>query len=284
MKRELNNLRLLFMLVVSLVSLVGFASAECSLDVSLLNQDPYPAIPGESVKIVFQIDGVSDPSCGEVNFEVKENYPFKIDGESTNPIIINSGTYSKGYSSFYLAPYKLRIDKEAMDGDIPIEITYSSKDSAKITKEMNISINNTRAEFEVAVKDYDYSTRSLTLEILNYADVDIKALTVEILKQKNIQIEGANRIIVGDLDSNEYTTADFQAGIENGEFELLLKYTDSAGIRREVNHTVEFDSSYFEYTKNNSKGSSSWIYILGLVLLVGGFFLYKNKKKKHAKQ
>ncbi len=203
--------------------LISFVSAECKIDVSLLNQDPYPAIPGDSVKIVFQIEGVADSSCGQVKFEVKENYPFTIDKESTNPIIINSGTYSKGYNSFYLAPYKLRVDKEAMNGETPIEVTYSYSGSAVLTKEIPISLENTYADFELSVKDYNYLTKELTLEILNYADVDIKALTIEIPKQNNIQITGTNRVIVGDLDSNEYTSADFTADLEEGEFQVLLK-------------------------------------------------------------
>lgn len=276
-----RNWLLSFILFTLLINLV---SAECNIDISLLNQDPYPAIPGDSVKIVFQIEGIADPSCGQVKFEVKENYPFTIDKESTNPIVINSGTYSKGYSSFYLAPYKLRVDKEAMNGETPIEITYSYAGSATLTREMVISIKDTYANFEVAVKDYNYLTKELTLEVLNYANADIRALTIEIPKQKDIQITGANRVIVGDLDSNEYTSADFNAELQNGEFEILFKYTDSAGIRRETSQKVNFDSSYFQYTTKNPNSNSSWIFIL-LLIVVGivGFFIYKKKKKNSKK-
>lgn len=278
--KKRGNILLTFILFGLLINLV---SAVCNIDISLLNQDPYPAIPGDSVKIVFQIEGIADPSCGQVKFEVKENYPFTIDKESTNPITINSGSYSKGYSSFYLAPYKLRVDKEAMNGETPIEVTYSYSGSATLTREMDISIENTYAEFEIAVKDYNYLTKELTLEVLNYADVDIKALTIEIPKQNNIQITGTNRVIVGDLDSNEYTSADFNAELQNGEFEVIFKYTDSAGIRRETTQKLNFDSSYFSYTNKNNKSNSSWIFIVLLIVGVVGFFIYKKKKKNSKK-
>ena len=111
-----------------------------------------------------------------------------------------------------LLPYKLRIDENALDGENPIEVYYSNKNCFKwLIKEFDITVQDTRADFEVYVKDYDYITKELTFEILNIAETDVEALTIEIPKQDNIDIKGANRIVVGDLDSNEYTTADFEA-------------------------------------------------------------------------
>ena len=82
----------------------------------------------------------------------------------------------------------------------------------------------------------------MTIEILNIADTDIEALTIEIPKQDNIVIKGTNRVVVGDLDSNEYTTADFKANLKDGEINLKILYTDQTGIRREVMEKVFFDS------------------------------------------
>ena len=50
-------------------------AAACTLDISLINQDPYPAIPGDYVKVVFEIDGLENPNCGTVTFGIKEDYP-----------------------------------------------------------------------------------------------------------------------------------------------------------------------------------------------------------------
>lgn len=50
---------------------MSFAIAEtCGLDVGLINQEPYPAVPGEYVKVVFQITGVDNPECGKIDFEL----------------------------------------------------------------------------------------------------------------------------------------------------------------------------------------------------------------------
>jgi hypothetical protein len=278
MKRGIEVLSLLLILV------VGFVSADsCSLNVSMINQDPYPAIPGESVKVVFQINGVSNPLCGNVEFEVKENFPFTIDPESTNPLVISSGTYTKKYSSFYLAPYKIRIDEDAMKGDTPIEVLYSSSTStAKKVSEFNIYIEDTKADFEVYVKDYNANTRALTLEILNIEDVDVEALTIEIPKQENIEVKGANRVVVGNLDSNEYTTADFEAIMKNGEIELTIYYTDSVNVRRQLNKTITFDSSYFTDLARDQSSQPIWLYII--ILAAVGWFAWRKYKKHKLKK
>ena len=53
----------------------------------------------------------------------------------------------------------------------------------------------------------------ITIEVLNIEASDIEALTIEIPKQDNIEVKGPNKIVVGDLDSNEYTTAEFEASV-----------------------------------------------------------------------
>ncbi len=264
-------------IILSLILMPLVVASSCDLDVSIINQDPYPAIPGDYVKVVFQIDGVENPECGIVTFELKENYPFSLDPGVTNRITINAGTYSRSYSSFYLATYNLRVNGDALEGNNPIEVVYSSTNSGELLNEFDIYIEDTRADFEVHIEDYDYSTKILTFEILNTAEVDIEALTIEIPKQENIIIKGANKKVIGDLDSNEYTTADFEAVPNDGEIELKIIYTDSINVRRELTKKVIFDSSYFT-GRNGNKRSVPWFWII-LVLGVAGWFFWKRHKK-----
>jgi len=270
-------------LVLGLFLIINFglvsAADACTLNVSLINQDPYPAIPGESVKVVFQIDGVSNPTCSEVNFEVKESFPFTVDPESINPISISSGTYVNKYSSFYLAPYKIRINKDALDGDTPIEISFSSNNLPQFSevKKFNINIQDVRADFEVYVKDYNANTKTFTLEILNIAKSNIKALTVELPQQNNFEVMGANRVVVGSLDSNEYTTADFKGLLKKGDLNIDIFYTDTINVRREINKTIYFDPSSFDGVSQVSQ--PIWLYVLTVAAFAfAGWMWYRAKK------
>jgi hypothetical protein len=261
------------------------AAEPCDIQISLINQDPYPAIPGDYVKVVFQIDGIQNAACGLVTFGVKEDYPVYLDPNVINPITINSGIYSKNYGSFYLAPYKLRLNENALDGDNPIEVYYSTSGASNLIKEFNINVQDIRADFEINVKNYDYITRELTFEILNIAEADVQALTLEIPKQDGIEIKGANRIVVGDLDSNEYTTADFEAILPAGETNINLKvvYTDSINTRRELQKVVDFDSSYFMDRTKDIKKQPYWLY--GIIVLVVVLIVWRRiSKKKREKE
>lgn len=272
-------------LLIAVFSTFGIVTAAvCDPQISILNQDPYPAIPGDYVKVVFQIDGLENPNCGTILFGIKEDYPISLEPNVQNPITINSGIYQKDYGSFYLAPYKLRLDENALDGDNPIEVYYSMGGNANVIKDFNITVEDTRADFEINVKNYDYATRELTFEILNIGETDVQALTLEIPKQSDVEIKGANRIVVGDLDSNEYTTADFEAILPQGEININMNviYTDSINVRREMQKVVDFDSSYF-VDREVKKKQPYWLYIL--IVAVIAFFVWRRiKKKKREKE
>jgi len=60
---------------------------------------------------------------------------------------------------------------------------------------------------------------------------------LEIPKQTNIIVKGPNRVVVGDLDSNEYTTADFEATMRDGDLTIELTYSDTINVRRTISKT-----------------------------------------------
>jgi hypothetical protein len=272
---------LLVLFSISLVYAMG-----CDLDVSMINQDPYPAVPGDYVKIVFQIDGIEASTCGDVTFELLEQYPLKFDPDMNPLVSIKAGTHIKDYESFAMIPYRVRIDENALDGDNPVEVgyTYSKEGTGAVESEQfDLNVEDTRADFEIFIKNYDYLSSEITFEILNTGKSDIEALTLELLDQENIQVKGSNRNIVGDLDSNDYTTADFEVIPSNGEITMKILYTDSINVRRNIEKTVQFDSKYFLDRNGEGEKTSVWTYIIIVVVVVAViYWFYKRKKKKQA--
>jgi len=271
---------ILFLILVSMPGVL--ATSPCDLDVELINQDPYPAIPGDYVKLVFQIDGISNTECSQVTFELLEEYPLIFEA-SLNPVVtVNSGVYELDYSSFLIAPYKVRLDDDALDGDNPIEVRYKYGLNAEYqTKQFNLEVEDARVDFEIFVKDYDPTLKQITFEILNIGDSDVEGLTIEILPQAGIDVRGANTRIVGDLDSNEYTTADFDLEVLNGNVTLNIFYSDATNARRSLVEVVAFESSYFEIRPEDQKQTSPWTYagIIVIVIIVGYYF-YKRKQRR----
>jgi hypothetical protein len=259
------------------------AAEDCSPEVKLINQDPYPAIPGDYVKLVFQVDGIENPDCGTVSVNLEENFPFSLNPGETNPITVRSGVYERTFGSFVTVPYKVRVDENAIDGDNPIEILVSAS-TINLLAEFNISIEDARSKFEVFVKDFNPLTKIMTLEVLNSGKYDVKALTLEIPRQSNIVTKGANRNVLGDLDANEYTTADFEIASVNDDITLNIFYTDTLGIRRNLTQSFSFDISSFENRAGDQKnGSSLKYFIFAAVVLVILFLLFRRFRKSKKK-
>jgi len=278
MKKEMI---LVFLLVFS----VTLVSAEaCDLTVSLLNQDPYPAVPGDYVKLVFQIDGLASSECGDIEFTLLEDYPLVFDPGEDGLRTFSEVDYIKDFQSNILIPYEVRIDPDALDGVNPIEVKVQNKDDAPTIETLNIEIDDVRADFEVYVKDYSFKTHELTLEVLNIESSDVEALTLSIPKQTNIIVKGPNRVVVGDLDSNEYTTADFEATMRDGEITVDLTYSDTINVRRTMTKTITFDSAYFteRIADQSTTGMGTYIFWGAIILLVGWWIVRKfTKKKRH---
>lgn len=269
----------------ALLCLVGFVSAEaCNPVPVLLNQDPYPAAHGEYVKLAFQIQGLENPECGKVTFELLNNYPIIFDPGANTKYEIDAGTFKRDYNPYSILAYKVRVDKDAVNGDNPIEVQYSfSGSDAIISKEFNLNIGDAITDFEVFVKDYSYATKTLSLEILNYGKSNVQAILVEVPKQSAINITGANKNLAGDLDSNEYTSVDFTAMPIDGQITVIISYSDAAGIRRTVTKEVNFDSEYFIGTKQSSSGFTWKTVLIIVVVLAIIYYFYRRFKKKKAK-
>lgn len=285
----MKKVGIFFLTAAALILLLGGVSATCLLSTQLINQEPYPAVPGDYVKLVFQVSGLQNPDCNYVSFQLVPKYPISFDPGVSSTVILKGGNYvGSDYSSDAMVPYKVRVDPNALNGENPVEVLYSTSPNGNsaISSEFNLSINNTLTDFNVYVKSYDSTTNDLTLEILNIGQSDAQALTVTLPKQNNFTIKGSNVDIIGLLDSNDYTTADFQISPNKGYLNMTISYTDSIGVRRSVNKTVYFDPSQFEGLKTSQSSSSATGYIIVgvIVVLIVVYIFYrrhkKNKKKK----
>jgi hypothetical protein len=263
----------------AIILFISITSAEvCDLQTTLLNQDPYPAFPGDYMKLVFQVAGFDNPECGDMNFELLEDYPLRFNPGETGLRYFSQTSFLQNYESNILIPYEVRIDEDALDGENQIEVRINN-----FLEKFNLEIKDTKADFEIYVRDYKYDTNTLTLEILNIEKVDIEALTITIHPQENIIIKGPFNVIVGDLDSNEYSTADFEAIVSNGNIAVELTYTDSINIRRKIIKNISFDDNYFLNRIVDEEKSKTGKYVILVIVVLFFLLIYLRKNKKNKK-
>ncbi len=267
-------------LFVSILFFLMSSVQACTLTPSLVNQDPILAIPGESVKVVFQVSGTEDPSCGAVITELFEEYPFSIDPGYNTKISSKGGTFVRDFNSFLIVPYKLRVHQDALDGDQAVKLKlYSDNSAASKIYEFNLSVKDVRTDFIVTIDSFSFTTNQLVFGLANIGDEDAKSITFEVPPQDSIAVDGGHTKILGDLDSNEDTTLSFSAVPKDGEISIIISYNDQNNIRRAVPKKILFTEESFDSTRKSSTPSFSlillWIVVISLIV-----YIYWSRKKR----
>lgn len=266
----------------ALVLAMTASAQSCDLSTTMINQDPYPAIPGENVKVVFQIDGVETDVCGQVKVSVIEEYPFSLDPSSQKTITVQSGTFVSNFNTFLLAPFTLRVDGNAVEGEntLKLEVYNSDTQSARIY-DFVIEVEDVMTEFDVFIRNYDSATKTVTFDVVNVGKNEIDALTIRVPTQENVASGGGKTNVIGLLDSGEDISSTFNnLELNEGEIEVLLSYNDETGTRREVTKTVDFNPDFYAQNTTDEGRPLSfyllWILIIGIVV----YWLYNRRKRR----
>mgnify|MGYP001613274551 CR=1 FL=1 len=273
-----------------MLSLTGLASAaeQCNLNVSLLNQDPYPAIPGEYVKLVLSVDGLNNAECGDVYVELVNNFPISFDNGVKNTVILNSGAYVSDYQNYALIPFKVRVDENALNDEYELDVKFASNykkggNPSFITKKISLAVEDANTVFEISVKDYDYTKKTLTFEIINVGDQDVSALTVDLDDSDNFVSKGTTRAIVGGLDSNDDTSFSFIGIPKSGDIPLKISYNDPQNVRRYAAEKTSFDESLFIDKSLATTGPNYGIYVVVIIIALIIFFVVRSSIRKRRK-
>ncbi|RMD67273.1 hypothetical protein D6817_02030 [Candidatus Pacearchaeota archaeon] len=261
----------------------------CAPEITLLNQDPYPAVPGDYVKVVFQITGLEEKSCGTLSVNLVEGFPFSLEPGEQALKKFESGYFVRDFSNAIVVPYKLRVDKAALDGENELDVVLSFGKPGELLTQLhtfNITIEANPIDFDVFVKDFDNSTNLLTLQLVNVGEGDAEAVVVEIPKQSGIEVKGARKEVVGSLDAHDDTTTKFEALPRDSSFNVSIYFNDELDNRLKITKEVEFDRDAFLNRRGSgSKERSPYFYatiVLAVLLLLTwmrGIFRFRRRRK-----
>lgn len=114
------------MLILATISVAQALIADgTNLEVSLINQDPDPANPGEVIDLRFKVGNEGTSPTDTIYFEFLEDYPFSVyDGKIQQNIGSLQGWQKDEEGVIVL--YKIKIDENAVQGTFYIDIRYKS--------------------------------------------------------------------------------------------------------------------------------------------------------------
>ncbi|MBW6442375.1 hypothetical protein K0A97_01170 [Patescibacteria group bacterium] len=281
MKTKRRGLKFYLIFLILIFSLT--ISSACTLDVILINQEPYPVSPGESVKVLFQVTGVGSSDCGLVRLKVMENFPFTIDPSMSPEKTIQSGVFAIGYNyNSWTVPYTIRVSKDAERGLNELDILVSKNGATGgVIQSFDIEIEEVKTEFEVYIRDYNSLSKTLTLSVMNVGKNNVESLLIELPEQETLDVIGSNKQTIGILDSNEDTTVRFSVSeVKEGRLKLIIRYNDVINERREVIKEISFNPKLFKLEEEKKGLSFSNYFLIIVVIAIVGYCFYKRKKSR----
>jgi len=247
---------------------------DISLKTTFVNQDPYPADPGSYVNLVFKLENWGTEKAENAVFELLPGYPFSLDTgvSATKELGTINGVQTN--QNAFLIKYKVRVDKDAIDGENEIGVMCTYNNGAVVTDKFNVTVSNPRTDFDVVVQDSTAGTT--TLAIANIGANTGYSVIVRIPEQQNFRVTGTSASIIGNLNAGDYTLVSFQitsnTGIANisstganipsnrsfnrtafnrtafntsmvgmGNLAVDISYTDTLGIRRTIQKEVSLN-------------------------------------------
>ena len=115
------------------------------IEVTLINQEPDPAEPGNYVDVRFKLDNNGSEEARNVEVEILHQYPFSLD--PGREALRSAGTLQSRQRGDVgvIVKYRLRVDKNAVEGENEIRIKYRIDKGVWVEPE----------EFFIDVQTYD---------------------------------------------------------------------------------------------------------------------------------
>ena len=255
-----------------------------SLDLKIennLNQDI------EDVVVSLELNGVN-PTTGQVISSV----PFAPYQSSSEVRIDSISEDDKENANFDLMTFS---DSASGTYTISVKISYTLSSNGTRIDDENLGvvsvIINAKPEIDISSEGgalIKGSKGKITIKIVNSGLGNAKFLGVSLKQIGGIQLTNSNKIYIGNIDSNDFDTADFNVFINADASSTInlpveLTYTDSRNKQITENkiisiktYTVKEATNLGLISKNNT-----FLIIISMMGVLVLFLIYRRIKKKN---
>ena len=262
MKKNMNKTIFLVLAFALLVSIIQLPQAN-ALTVSLSKYEPYPAVPGQTVKVWFLVQNTDNSQANNINIELVPQYPFSLYGTETAVKTIST----LGSNRDYLIDYTLKVDDNAVQGDYTLKVRYSSDNNNQVEQDLSIFVQSKDATVTIDSVKFNPaeiapgSEGTLTITVKNTAQTTLTDMSMKLY----LQAAAAGTMIdlpFAPVDSTaEKRIYKLEAG-QTTDFVFDLKaYPDAVSKV----YKIPFVLTYYD-TLGNQKNKTDFIGIKDLVI------------------
>jgi len=256
------------------------------IQITSVTTEPEELVPGETGKLRIRIknDAASTMRDIKLNLDLGDTttttYPFIPVGTTSQQRI---GSLPPGQSSEFV--YEIRPYPDALSKlyKIPLTLTYTDNQETEYTKTDLVGIIvNSKPDLDVVIDDFR-NDGTVIFKIINKGLTNAKLLSLELLKNDDYSlVSQSSEEYIGDLDSDDFDTADFQINLLKPKSSLPVKisYRDANNKLYEENFNLEVKGSAQNTNGNTSTGT---VIIILIIVAVVAFIIFKIVKKKKQK-
>jgi len=234
--------------------------------------------PGQKAQLLITLENLADSSMKDVNVKIDfSKVPIAPIGEMGEKKLrrINAGEINDILFNVAALP-----DAEGGIYKVPVLLTYTDDIGTAYSVDGTIAVEiNSEPDFYITLDSttmtQSQKTGNIILKIVNRGLTNVKFLSVKILPVKDVKTISGDSVYIGDIDSNDFETADFRLKVSSDKIVLPLEidYRDISNKKHsnQINFTLDLASS-----SDLNGRSINWIAIIALIILV--YFYFRKKE------
>jgi len=250
MKRKLISFVVILALMLSVADAHAATVDYSAISVSLLNQDPDPAVAGSILETRLGIVNSGTSAANNFVMELTPAYPFSLlPGDSGVQNIVTISAYQTGDQNTQIVKYRVNVDKNAPAGTYDLNVKYyQSGSSVVVYKNIPISVSGKEsAEILIdrtSLVPGQQSSIKFTIKNVGTAPLRDMAFSWEnpekvILPVGSDNIKYINYLDVGSSTDVEYNViADTNAVLGLYQLNLKLSYAQSGNSSAKTTSTI----------------------------------------------
>jgi hypothetical protein len=246
--------------------------------------------PGEISKVDINLENLALTFIKEIKVRLNlGGVPFAPIGSTDRKIVKQMEADSNATVSFNLMAepgaesnlYKVPIEIEFLDR---LGVVYTKNETVGLIvgDEPDLAVNIDSSEV--------YSSKGsgeIIIKIVNKGVTDVKFLNVELKESDNYRILSPKEVYVGNIDSDDYETADFDVTLgkvkgKDAVLILLIEYKDANNndYSKNIDLPLKLYSASEAKSMGLKKGNNAVGIIIVLIIVGVGFFIYIRWRKK----
>ncbi|MBR9677606.1 hypothetical protein GOV04_05695 [Candidatus Woesearchaeota archaeon] len=277
---------------------VAVRTRDAIVSIEDIKTTPESLVPGETGAVKITLKNLADSLVRDIKFvmsfervlgsgvtQTVTDLPFVPIGSSTEKNI-------KQMTPGQIISFDLNIMPfpDAAGGvyKIPVTLTYSDETGQTFTQNTIIGLPVNSMPDIITMIDSNtvvagQNAGEVSLKFVNKGFTDIKFFTVEVMDNGAYEVVSPSRIVyIGDIDSDDFETADFNIFMTKNVKEVLLpvkiEYRDANN--KLYTQNLEIPLKINDAAKLGNSSSKSGLIIFLLLAAGGGYWYYRRRKKK----